>query len=123
MTARKPKWLARREAIEKSLPHPGKLVVYETSGAACDLPIFHCAGRHRIKFDSYGQCPPNISRWKNKRNYGMCGSIGETNDIKVVAEAITQMNQMQRVGLCHREVIDRLKEHGFDVEQVDGGFR
>lgn len=117
-----PDWLRKRNEIEESLPREGKLVVYETSGSACEMPIFEY-NDGVFEFDTYGTCPPNVSKWKDKFNYGMCGSHGKTNDVSLVVEAITQLNERQRVGLCHKTLIEKLKEAGFMVDEVDGGFR
>lgn len=115
------------EMIEESLPRFGKLVVFQCTGAACDNPIFYegdkCKKTFLFHFSSYGMVPPNYEDFDDLHNFGLCGSSGNTNDVKVVARAIEQLNQKKRVGLCEGFVIDQLLAAGFQVERVNAGFR
>lgn len=115
------------EEIESGLPCKGKLVIHKTTGAACDSPIFYegskCGVKKKFHFSSYGLVPPNYKQFKGLHNFGSCGSAGSTDDIEVVAKAISGLNAKKRVGLCDGFVIKSLIEAKYDVEQVDGGFR
>lgn len=118
-----PEWLKLRNQIE-DLPRDGKLVIYETGGAACESPIFYKnESGEGYYFSSYGAMPPNYKEFKELGGFGMCGSYGKTEDISAIARAISQMNNRKRVGLCTRYVIDKLIESKYDVELVNGGFR
>jgi hypothetical protein len=120
------------QEIENKLPIKGKLVILQCTGAACDSPIFYEGAKRTtlvtkntplIHFSSYGVVPCNHKEFTDVHGFGLCGSAGSTNDIHVVARAITALNEQKRVGLCEGFVIARLKDAGYDVEQVDSGFR
>lgn len=101
------------------------LIIYECSGAACDNPIFRRCDEEEFKFsfDTYGMAPQNLKKWKKTFGYGACGGRGFTNDIAVVAEAIIELNKMDRVGQCEYYVSGYLEGCGFKIKLVKEGFR
>lgn len=102
-----------------------ELIIYECLGAACENPIFHRSDKNKFKFsfDTYGIAPPNLKKWKKTFGYGTCGGRGFTNDIKVVAEAIMELNKLDRVGQCGPYVTGFLEGYGFRIKLVKEGFR
>ncbi len=104
-----------------------KLVIFQCTGAACEHPIFYegekCHVSKRFHFSSYGKLPPNYKEFDDLRNFGLCGSAGDSDDVHKVAKAIELLNKEDRVGLCEGFVINELRIAGYEVEQVDKGFR
>ncbi len=105
------------DELKELLPVEGAIVVAVVTGSAGNsVPIFSKPEENKYLFNSYGFAPPNYKEYENVRGYGMCGSLGHTDDIKLVAETIRLMNAKQLVIPCNQAVIDDLVAAGFQVE-------
>ncbi len=107
------------------------LVIKINNKSACELPTFYAGlmdctvpprplpGKYH--FDSYGQVPPNYKEYDRYYGYGMCGSHGHTDRLKVIAKSIRMINKHD-VGLCDDKMLAALKEK-YPVEVVEWGFK